>query len=151
MVSAGWCGSSRQHCWPWGDPGHHFVFGGWLALAWSSLAWEIPWTEEPGRLQSMGSRRVRHDWATSLSRTGEGNGNPLHTLAWRIPGMGAWWAALYGVPQSRTQLMWLSSSSVASVVHRLSSSNSLAGAYTQGSDRTPREQSANSLPMWLVN
>ena len=33
----------------------------------STLAWEIPWTEEPGRLQSMGSLRVRHDWATSLS------------------------------------------------------------------------------------
>ena len=33
----------------------------------STLAWEIPWIEEPGRLQSMGSRRVRHDWATSLS------------------------------------------------------------------------------------
>ena len=31
------------------------------------LAWKIPWTEEPGRLQSMGSQRVRHDWATSLS------------------------------------------------------------------------------------
>ena len=31
------------------------------------LAWRIPWTEEPGRLQSMGSRRVRHDWVTSLS------------------------------------------------------------------------------------
>ena len=31
------------------------------------LAWKIPWTEEPGRLQTMGSRRVRHDWATSLS------------------------------------------------------------------------------------
>ena len=31
------------------------------------LAWRIPWTEEPGRLQSMGSLRVRHDWATSLS------------------------------------------------------------------------------------
>ena len=30
-------------------------------------AWKIPWTEEPGRLQSMGSLRVRHDWATSLS------------------------------------------------------------------------------------
>ena len=27
----------------------------------STLAWKIPWTEEPGRLQSMGSRRVRHD------------------------------------------------------------------------------------------
>ena len=33
----------------------------------STLAWKIPWTEEPGRLQSMGLRRVRHDWATSLS------------------------------------------------------------------------------------
>ena len=33
----------------------------------STLAWKIPWTEEPGRLQSMGSRRVGHDWATSLS------------------------------------------------------------------------------------
>ena len=33
----------------------------------STLAWEIPWTEEPGRLQSMGSLRVGHDWATSLS------------------------------------------------------------------------------------
>ena len=33
----------------------------------SILAWKIPWTEEPGRLQSMGSWRVGHDWATSLS------------------------------------------------------------------------------------
>ena len=33
----------------------------------STLAWEIPWMEEPGGLQSMGSRRVGHDWATSLS------------------------------------------------------------------------------------
>ena len=33
----------------------------------SPLAWKIPWAEEPGRLQSMGSLRVRHDWATSLS------------------------------------------------------------------------------------
>ena len=33
----------------------------------STLAWEIPWTEEPGRLQSMGSWRVGHDWASSLS------------------------------------------------------------------------------------
>ena len=32
----------------------------------STLAWKIPWTEEPGRVQSMGSRRVTHDWATSL-------------------------------------------------------------------------------------
>ena len=33
----------------------------------STLAWKIPWTEEPGGLQSMGSQRVRHDWETSLS------------------------------------------------------------------------------------
>ena len=33
----------------------------------STLAWRIPWAEEPGRLQSMGCRRVRLDWATSLS------------------------------------------------------------------------------------
>ena len=33
----------------------------------STLAWKIPWTEEPDRLQSMGSLGVRHDWATSLS------------------------------------------------------------------------------------
>ena len=33
----------------------------------STLAWQIPWMEEPGRLQSMESQRVRHNWATSLS------------------------------------------------------------------------------------
>ena len=33
----------------------------------SSIAWKIPWTEEPGRLQSMGSQRVGHDWVTSRS------------------------------------------------------------------------------------
>ena len=33
----------------------------------STLAWKTPWTEEPGRLQSMGSQRGRHDWATSFS------------------------------------------------------------------------------------
>ena len=82
----------------------------------STLAWKIPWMEEPGRLQSMWSRRVRHDWATSLS---------LFTfLHWRrkwqptpvlSPGesrdSGTWWAAVYGVAQSRTQLKQLSSSS----------------------------------------
>ena len=33
----------------------------------STLAWKIPWMEEPGRLQSVGSLRVEHDWTTSLS------------------------------------------------------------------------------------
>ena len=38
-----------------------------MATHSSTLGWKIPWMEEPGRLQSMGSGRVRHDWATSLS------------------------------------------------------------------------------------
>ena len=80
----------------------------------STLAWKIPWTEGPGGLQSMGSRRVGHNLATSLS---------LFTfMHWRrkwqptpvfLPGEsqggGAWWASLYGVAQSRTRLKRLSS------------------------------------------
>ena len=38
-----------------------------MAIHSSTLAWKIPWTEEPGGRQSMRSRRVGHDWATSLS------------------------------------------------------------------------------------
>ena len=48
----------------------------------------------------------------SLSCTGEGNGNPLRCSCLENPRDGrAWWAAVYGVTQSRTQLKWLSSSS----------------------------------------
>ena len=81
----------------------------------STLAWKIPWMEEPGGLQSMGLLRVRHDWTTSLS---------LFTfMHWRrkwqptpvfLPGesqgRGAWWAAVCGVIQSRTRLKRLSRS-----------------------------------------
>ena len=62
-----------------------------MATHSSTLAWKIPWMEEPGRLQSMGSLWVGHDWAISLfsfSCIGEGNGNPSSVLAWRIPGTG---------------------------------------------------------------
>ena len=45
-----------------GDPEGRWVLC--LVFGWS---WKIPWMEEPGRLQSMGLLRVRHDWATSLS------------------------------------------------------------------------------------
>ena len=37
-----------------------------MAIHSSIVAWKIPWMEEPDRLQSMGSKRVRHNWATSL-------------------------------------------------------------------------------------
>ena len=63
-----------------------------MATHSSTLAWKIPWMEEPGRLQSMGSRRVNTTeqlhFHFSLSCIGEGNGNPPSVLAWRIPGMG---------------------------------------------------------------
>ena len=135
----------------------------------STLDWKIiPWTEEPGRLQSLGLQRVRDNWAHtciqaleyhyitirrrrwhptpvllpgkshgrrslvgcspwgrlgldmterlhfhfSLSCIGEGNGNPLQCSCLENPRDGeAWWAAAYGVTQSRTQLERLSSSS----------------------------------------
>ena len=130
----------------------------------STLAWKIPWMEEPGRLQSMGLLRVGHNWATSLSlftflhwrrkwqpipvflpwesqgwgspvdchlwgctesdmterlpfhfslsHIGEGNGNPFQCSCLENPrDGGAWWAAVYGVAQSRTRLKRLSSSS----------------------------------------
>ena len=76
----------------------------------STLAWKIPWTEEPGRLQSMGSQRVRHDWVTSLSfsHIGEGNGNPLQCSCLENPrDRGTLWTAVSGVAQSQTRLKWL--------------------------------------------
>ena len=86
-----------------------------MATHSNTLAWKIPWIEEPGGLQSLGSLRVRHNWATwlSLSCIGEGNGNPLQcSCLENLRDEGAWWAAVYGVAQSRTRLKWLSSSSV---------------------------------------
>ena len=70
-------------------------------------AWEISWTEEPGRLQSMGREESdtteRLHFHFSLSCTGEGNGSPLQYSCLENPrDRGAWWAAVYGVAQSRT-------------------------------------------------
>ena len=82
----------------------------------STLAWKIPWTEEPGGLQSVGSLRVGHDWVTSLS---------LSTFVhWRrkwqptpvfLPGESQGWGSLVGCHlrgrTDRKWLKWLSSSS----------------------------------------
>ena len=94
----------------------------------STLAWKIPWMEEHGRLQSMGSLRVGHDWTTSLS---------LFTfLHWRrkwqptpvfLPGESQRWGSLmgcrHGVAQSQTQLKRLSSSSSRKGPSRLHGNN----------------------------
>ena len=80
----------------------------------STLAWRIPWTEEPGGLLSMGVSQSQ-TWLKRLSMhacIGEGNGNPLHCSCLENPrDRGAWWAALYGVTQSQIRLKHLSSSS----------------------------------------
>ena len=82
----------------------------------STLAWKIPWAEEPGGLQSMGSLESdmteRLPFHFSLSCVGEGNGNPLQCSCLENPrDGGAWWAAVSGVAQSQTRLKRLSSSS----------------------------------------
>ena len=72
----------------------------------STLAWEIPWTEEPGRLQSMRqesdtTRRLHFHF--SLLGIGEGNGNPFQYSCLENPkDGGAWWTAVSGVAESDT-------------------------------------------------
>ena len=76
---------------------------------WRSLVGCSPWgREELDRTEQL-------PFHFSLSCIGERNGNPLQCSCWRTPGSpkdgGAWWAAVYGVAQSQTRLMQLSSSS----------------------------------------
>ena len=68
----------------------------------STLAWKIPWMEEPGGLQSMGRSESdtteRLHFHFSLSCIGEGDGNPFQCSCLESPrDRGAWWAAIYGV------------------------------------------------------
>ena len=90
-----------------------------MATPSSPLAWKIPWTEEAGRLQSMKSLRVGHDWVTSLSL--------FSFMHWRrkwqptpvfLPGESQRWGSLVALgSQSRTRLKQLSSSSSSSKVN----------------------------------
>ena len=54
---------AMQETWIW-SLGREVPLEKGMATHSSVLAWRIPWTEEPDGLQSMGSQRVRHDWAT---------------------------------------------------------------------------------------
>ena len=115
-INSIWCSiSSKNYC----------LYGWYLEKALaahsSPLAWKILLTEEPGGLQSMGLLTVGDNWAISLS---------LFTfMHWRRKWQprqcsclenprdgGAWWAAVYGVAQSRTRLTWLSSSSMGDII-----------------------------------
>ena len=117
----------------------------------STLAWQIPWMEEPGRLQSMGSHRVRHDWS-DLAATEPGRLQSMGSLRvrhnwatslslltfmpWKrkwqptpvfLPGESQGRGSLVGcrlwVTQSRTWLMWLSSNSSSSFFLRKKKGN----------------------------
>ena len=72
-----------------------------------TLAWKVPWMEEPGGLQSIGSLRVRHEFTFTFHLCiGEGNGSPLQCCCLENPrDGGGWWAAVYGVAQSQTRLV----------------------------------------------
>ena len=125
--SHGW--RSLVGCSPWGHEEsdmterlHFHALEKEIATHSSILAWRIPGTGELHGLQSKGLVRVGHDQVTSyfhfpLSCIGEGNGNPLRRSCLENPrDGGAWWAAVYGVAQSQTQLKQLSSSSSSSHV-----------------------------------
>ena len=108
-----------------GDFHFHFLMtasqtsGEAMAPHSSTLAWKILWMEEPGRLRYMGSLRVR--WLSvftfifhfhALDKAHSIGEDPLQCSCLENPrDRGAWWAAVYGVTQSLTQLKWLSSSS----------------------------------------
>ena len=104
-----------------------------VATHYSTLAWKIPWMEEPGRLQSMGSRRVRHYWATSL---------PLFTVMhWRrkwqpIP------VLLPGESQVQGNLVWRH------LVGRTESDTTEVTAVTRAS-LNEENQSNKLYPMWV--
>ena len=102
-----------------------FFFNGWVVSHW-----EMQWKPTPALLpgKSYGRRSlvgyIPWGWEEldmtellhfhfSLSCTGEGNGNPLQCSCLENPrDGGAWWAAVYGVTQSRTRLTWLSSGNI---------------------------------------
>ena len=79
----------------------------------STLAWKIPWMEEPSRLQSMGSLRVGHDFTFTFHFHALEKEMATHStvLAWRILGMAEPGGLLSMGSQSRTRLKRLSSSS----------------------------------------
>ena len=99
--------------------------------------------ENPGRLQSMGSLRVGHDWATSLSlftfmhSRRKWQPTPV-LLPGESQGRGAWWAAVYGVAQSQTRLK------------RLGSSNSLvlSGITLAGRNQLPCHEDTGHMRTW---
>ena len=127
--------------------------GNGTPLQYSCL--ENPWTEEPGELQSMGSLRVRHDWATSLSlftfhfpALEKEMATHSSVLAWRIPGMGEPVGCRYGVAQNRTRLKRLSSSSSSSIIYQPEVTGFYGMAYWRFSSNFHCQLGENTMRRW---
>ena len=102
-----------------------------LTRVFSTLAWKIPGTEEPGRLQSMGHQELDTiEWLHfhfSLSCIGEGNGNPLQFSCLENPrDGGAWWATVY-TGSHRVGHDWSDLAAAAAVSHPISIYATLGG------------------------
>ena len=121
-----------------------------MATHSSTLAWKIPWVEEPGSYSPWGCEESdtteRLHFHFSLSCTEEGNGNPLQCSCLENPrDGGAWWAAVYGVAQSRTWLKWLSS------IHKSQSPNlSLPTAFPSGTYKFVFYVCASISVLWII-
>ena len=84
-----------------------------MAIHSNTIAWKIPWTEETGRLHSMGSQRVRHNWATSLTHSCHFLGFPGSSAGWgRFSGEGICyplqysWASMVAQMVKNPTAMW---------------------------------------------
>ena len=122
----------------------------------STLAWKIPWTEEPGRLQSMGSLRVGHDWTTSLSLSlsciGEGNGNPLQCSCLENPRTGEP-GGLPSMGSHRVRHDWSDLAALCKLTHliihqQLYDVGTIISPFTDNESLTPRGQWP--IQIWLL-
>ena len=122
-----------------------------MATHSSILAWKIPWMEEPGELQSMGSQRVRHDWATSLSLSIPGNEVEVKSLS------GVWLcdpmdhnlpdSSIHGVSPARV-LEWVAISSSKDTKSQIEAALFSSRLENMGSRA---EQLPTSCPYWNMN
>ena len=123
-----------------------------MATHSSTLAWRIPWTEEPGGLQSMGSQRVRQAWATSLWLFSCCSEQGLLSTAvpmLRLAGVSlAVEHRLWGVQASiTTSCMGCKATGSVVVAHGLSCSSACGIFPDQGSNPYPLHWQVNSHPL----
>ena len=123
----------------------------------STLAWKIPWVEEPGGLRPWGREESdmteRLHLHLLLSCIGEGNGSPLQCSCLENPrDGGAWWAAVYGVTQTRLKRLSSCSNTYiyTSVVHTYIHVDTCSGVYTCPGKYLGQRKTDLKLPQWFL-